>query len=653
MKITYYISILLITLTTFSKAQFNRSQFIDILNIKNTITDTINTDLSFFSDKGAWFAYALPDRKENYGSFIGPLLMEMDGKWLANSVAQLYITESGKAIDLTTAKANNHYYPGLLKQEYILTDLTIKIELLFPSYREAKIRTSITNNTNNTKKISIGWKGQLLLNATKINTTNNTIEINFTNNPYAFNITFETPKLLSININNKSYTAAINEIEIPGGATTSVIQSQQYFPSKVEKERFVKTKVDFNNELIENEKRWNTYLNNYFSSTAITEISHQNLAVKSMMTLITNWRCAAGDLLHDGLFPSASYQGFYGFWSWDSWKQAVGLASFNIELAKSNILSMFDYQNEAGMIADCIYYQKDENNWRDTKAPLAAWAVLNIIKQSKDIQFVKEIYPKLIKYHQWWYTDRDHDHNGICEFGSTDGSKVAAKWESGMDNALRFDKIEMLKNNETAWSIDKESVDLNAFLYKEKIYLSELATMIGQTSDAKKYQNQAVELKERINDYFFNTEKGFYYDRQIGKKDFCAVEGCEGWTALWAEIPSKEQANQVMKMMANTQKFNSYIPLPTLCIDAKGFDPKKGYWRGPVWLDQVYFGLDGIRKYGNETLYQQLKTKLIKNTEGLLNDLSIRENYHPLTGEGLNAKNFSWSAAHLLMILKP
>ena len=653
MKIAYYISILLIIITTYSKAQFNRSQFIDILNIKNTITDTINTDLSFFSDKGAWFAYALPDHKENYGSFIGPLLMEMDGKWLANSVAQLYITENGKSIDLTTAKVNNHYYPGLLKQEYTLTDFTIKIELLFSSYREAKIRTSITNITNHTKKISIGWKGQLLLNATKVNTTNNTIEINFTNNPYAFTITFETNKLLSININNKNYTAVINEIEISGGATTSIIQSQQYYPSKIEKERFVKTEVDFNNELIENEKRWNTYLNNYFSSTAINEISHQNLAVKSMMTLITNWRCAAGDLLHDGLFPSASYQGFYGFWSWDSWKQAVGLASFNTELAKSNILSMFDYQNDAGMIADCIYYQKNENNWRDTKAPLAAWAVLNIVKQTKDIQFIKEIYPKLVNYHHWWYTNRDHDHNGLCEFGSTDGSKIAAKWESGMDNALRFDKIEMLKNNETAWSIDKESVDLNAFLFKEKIYLSELATMIGQTSDAKKYQNQAEELKEKINDYFFNTEKGFYYDRQIGKKDFCIIEGCEGWTALWAEIPSKEQATQVMKMMTNTQKFNSYVPLPTLCIDAKGFDPKKGYWRGPVWLDQVYFGLDGIRKYGNETLYQQLKTKLIKNTEGLLNDLSIRENYHPLTGEGLNAKNFSWSAAHLLMILKP
>jgi putative isomerase len=30
----------------------------------------------------------------------------------------------------------------------------------------------------------------------------------------------------------------------------------------------------------------------------------------------------------------------------------------------------------------------------------------------------------------------------------------------------------------------------------------------------------------------------------------------------------------------------------------------------------------------------------------------FRENYHPLTGEGLNAENFSWSAAHIIMLLQ-
>ena len=628
-------------------AQVNRYAFPNVLNVATTVIEC-----SFFSDKGAWFAYALPEKKENYGSFTGPLLMEMEGKWLANTIAQLNIIENGKAIDLSMAKANNCYYPGLLKQEYTIENLVVTVDLLFVNNKEAHIQTTITNTSKILRKLRIAWKGQVILSSINLISSPNQIEFAYKHKPYAFTITYQTNQPVTITISNQSYTAQINEVEIPAHKSIAIVQSQQYYPNKTMSGKCIQTSVDFKKELQENETRWNGYLSNYFTSGKIADIKLQRLAVKSIITLISNWRCAAGDLLHDGAFPSTSFQGFYGFWSWDSWKQAVGFSYFNLDLAKSNVLAMFDYQDEAGMIADCIYYNKVENNWRDTKAPLAAWAVLQIAKQAKDIQFMKDMYPKLVKYHNWWYANRDYDKNGLCEFGSTDGTKIAAKWESGMDNALRFDHIALLKNNDKAWSIDKESVDLNAFLYEEKNCLAELAKMIGNTLEATMYLKDAEALKILTNDYFFNKNKGFYYDRQLGKGDFCAIEGCEGWTALWAGIPNKEQAKQIMEMMQNSNKFNSFVPLPTLCIDAIGFDPENGYWRGPVWIDQVYFGLAGLKNYGNEILYQQLKNKLLHNAEGIFDDLPIRENYHPSTGKGLNAKNFSWSAAHLLMILK-
>lgn len=53
------------------------------------------------------------------------------------------------------------------------------------------------------------------------------------------------------------------------------------------------------------------------------------------------------------------------------------------------------------------------------------------------------------------------------------GQRIAAAWESGMDNAVRFDEAVLMKNNDKAWSLNQESVDLNAYLYAEKnIYLS-------------------------------------------------------------------------------------------------------------------------------------------------------------------------------------
>ena len=58
--------------------------------------------------------------------------------------------------------------------------------------------------------------------------------------------------------------------------------------------------------------------------------------------------------------------------------------------------------------------------------------------------------------------------------GSTDGTLIAAKWESGMDNAIRFGNAEILQTSETAYSLNQESVDLNAYLYAEKLYLAKL-----------------------------------------------------------------------------------------------------------------------------------------------------------------------------------
>ncbi len=42
----------------------------DILNVRNTITRSVEV-----ADLGAWRAYALPQSKEDYGSFIGTLVM--------------------------------------------------------------------------------------------------------------------------------------------------------------------------------------------------------------------------------------------------------------------------------------------------------------------------------------------------------------------------------------------------------------------------------------------------------------------------------------------------------------------------------------------------------------------------------------------------
>ncbi len=647
-----YIVLALCLIMSHVKAQDLRKQFPDVLKLGYQVTKPRAIEANVFSDMGAWHAYTLPIAPEDKGSFIGPMVMDMSGSWLSNAIAKLSISSAGKPIELSKAKFVAHYYPGLLEQELWMDELKITLQLIFISNREAMVNTTIQNLAKQAKTLQLEWTGEVLPKTAKWQQQTNGLSIDFDQN-HRFQLLFQSQKPINIERKDNAYTAKSASFVLPAGQSYHIARKEYY---ELDAKGTPKTlqSADFASLFKANQQRWNQYLSAYFNKAenkVKTDTLQRKVAVKAILTLMTNWRSKAKDLLHDGVFPSLNYQGFYGFWSWDSWKQAVGLSYFNPSLAKSNILSMFDYQDEHGMIADCIYADQKENNWRDTKPPLAAWSVWEVHQQLRETSFLKEMYPKLVRYHNWWYKNRDHNQNGLCEYGATDGTRIAAAWESGMDNAVRFDKATLFKNNASAWSLDQESVDLNAYLYAEKEYLAKIAEALSLTAEAKKWRAQLAPLYQQLNARFYEAKKGFYYDRLING-EWMAVEGPEGWIPLWAGLANKAQAKAVLEIMQNKAKFNTKVPLPTLTADHPNFDPLKGYWRGPVWLDQVYFGINGLQRYGYTKEAAYFLNQVLQQAEGLKEQGPIRENYHPVNGTGLNAKNFSWSAAHLLMLLK-
>lgn len=624
-----------------------RQDYRDVLNQRNKITDTLDVDKTFFVDNGAWHAYALPDQSDDYGGFPGPLLMNLNGQWLSDNLAKLKVMESGKQRFLESGKTEIHAFPGLLTQKFSFDGLVVELQLIFVSDRESFLQTKIENKGSQTRNLDLSWEGRLLLNRAQFEKEKNQLVVRFSNSPRLFYIDYEEES--TIEINGNFYETRMPTLQLKAGETKTFLQSHRHFPFGLDREEN-KSAQSFSEALADNENRWNGYIDNFFDGLEVEEESRRRLVVKAIQTLVANYRGPAGDLLHGGSFPSVSYQGFYGFWSWDSWKIAKALAYFAPELAKESIITLFDYQEEDGMVPDVIYTNKNENNLRDTKPPLTTWGVYEVNKKTKDLDFLQELYPKLVKYHEWWYQNRDHDKNGICEYGSTDGTHLAATWESGMDNAVRFDTRQMLKNNEKAWSIDQESVDLNAYLYEEKMHLAYVAEMVGKPKDAKKYQKEAEKLKELVNRHFFDEKTGYYYDRVLTTGEFIDAYGPEGWTPLYVGLADQERADRVIEKMLDPNKFNVYLPLPTVSIDNPEFYPR-AYWRGLVWLDQYYFGVKALENYGYEKEAVEFENRLFERAQGLLQDGAIHENYNPFLGEGRNAKNFGWSSAHILMLI--
>ena len=324
----------------------------------------------------------------------------------------------------------------------------------------------------------------------------------------------------------------------------------------------------------------------------------------------------------------------------------------NYKAVVTKMLSLFDYQAENGMVPDFIGYNKVRNNWRDSKPPIASWGAMNVYKVTGDKAFLDEIFDKLYRFHQWWYAERDHDHNGICEYGSTDGTLIAAAWESGMDNGVRFDDTRMLKNEmEKAWSMDQENICLNSFLYVDKLTLSEMASILGKQELSEQLAKEAEVIKLYVQTKMYDSESGFFYDIRLNDRTPVKVMGAEGWLPLWAGIATPEQAESVKNIMMDEKHFNSYLPLGTLDVSHPALRPTFGYWRGPVWFNQVYFGITGLKRYGYVEEADLLTRKFMAHAQGLMTDGPIHENYNPLTGEVLNAPNFGWSSALILRLL--
>jgi putative isomerase len=640
----------------------NRYSYPDILDVKGTVTVPQQYGVSSFSDLGNWHSFSLikDNNKEQIGSFVGPYLMRQQRSlWLSSSFIGLQIKDvnDDTVWDLSKAKnASNTFYPGLLKQSFEINEVEVSIYLFSINERSTIITADVVNKGSE-RELLLGWQGSVFADAFQsIEADKQSIQVSINDK--------ETAQLLfnsnEISLDDSSYKVQEAPLTLKKGKKQTVSAAFSYTFNAEELVKYTalnEAAIQNSAALFDtNETRWNGYIAKLMegSDAALLDINtYDQLGVKALLTLIHNWRSAAGDIFHQGIVPSYSATYFQGLWAWDSWKHAVAIAPFEGDLAKDQIRAMYDYQNEEGMIADCFFRDLtiEGVNWRNTKAPLSGWCIYEVYEQTQDVEFLKELYPKLLKYHEWWYINRDHDKNGLCEYGSTDGPRIAAAWESGMDNAVRFDHAVIIENGEGAYSINQESVDLNAYLAQEKRYIQKIARVLGDVNNEEKFGQEAAELTKMIQEVMYSQEDGYYYDVELKSQKKIQIQGPEGWAPLYNQVATAEQAKEVVKVMMDTKRFNTPMPFPTLSAAHKKFNPEKGYWRGPVWLDQAYFGIVGMNNYGFEAEAQQMAVKMVESAKGLAHTQEpIRENYHPLTKEGLNANHFSWSAAHILML---
>ena len=414
-----------------------------------------------------------------------------------------------------------------------------------------------------------------------------------------------------------------------------------------------------------------------------------------------NWR--------DGYtIPSSTLYPFQ--WNWDAGFHALGWMYLDVNKAIQEVNALFTGQWKNGMLPHIVFHKEDENyfpgpaEWEVNKSPNSPANIktsgitqlpvfgfflerMDQVAETKGIDitsFIKDIFPKVLHFHQYLYDHRDPMKEGLPfvlhNWESTDNSPIWDEiWDTmNVENArevghLRKDlkKVDssMRPTNEHykryIYLIDllksknyneSDLINQYPFLVQENFFISLLIrSNEGLIKLANKYgfdDSTIIEWQEKSKQSYINKFwdelNEMFYPFDLNKNKLIKKDIVGGLISLFAGIPTKEQANKLVKKIENEFiKDGEWFMCPSYSAKSEDFDPKK-YWRGPLWPNVNWLLYHGLKKYGFDQLANKIKDQTIYLIEqvGMYEYFDPRPNsVIPLGQKGLGGLNFSWTAA--------
>jgi len=396
-------------------------------------------------------------------------------------------------------------------------------------------------------------------------------------------------------------------------------------------------------------------------------------------------------------------------WSLDAGFIAIGYATFDQQKAQTELRSLFRGQWKNGMIPHIVYAQNpsdayfpDAEFWNTTiseeapsgvqtsgitQPPVHAIAALTIYKRAIDptsaFGFLKDMYPKLLASHKFFYTVRDPLGEGLAY--------IRHPWASGLDNSPTWDEpLQRIELGDTP-QFDRKDLksgvpreqrpqdwDYNRYIYlvelfKERDYdeaelfktcpfllqdplvnsilvranqdLAQIAEVLGE--DQTQIKGWEKKTKKAINKKLWHKGHGFYDAYDLRAEEMIEVDTASGFIPLYGGIPSQAQARKLYKYMDSSSFCSMHekkcFSIPNYNREGEHFDPEN-YWRGPIWINMNWMLMQGLRRYGYVDKAESVKTDIIE----LVRRYGFHEYYDPIKGRGYGSTDFSWTAALFL-----
>jgi hypothetical protein len=125
------------------------------------------------------------------------------------------------------------------------------------------------------------------------------------------------------------------------------------------------------------------------------------------------------------------------------------------------------------------------------------------------------------------------------------------------------------------------------------------------------------------------------------------------WVALaplaLPDLPEEIGRRLVEEHLLDPTRFWLPVPPPSVAANERTFSMKdtfmglRRYWRGPTWVNSAWLVWLGLLRLGYDDVAEALARRIL----GAVARSGLREYYDPITGAGMGARDFAWSALAL------
>lgn len=357
---------------------------------------------------------------------------------------------------------------------------------------------------------------------------------------------------------------------------------------------------------------------------------------------------------------------------WDSFLSALLVCQQDERKSFALVRDITGWQNEQGMFPQYGQWPTHPEGeifpvaWGHTQYPIGSLAVAKIYMRRPNREFLAEIYPRLLKAHRWWFSDRgdgqpwrDGNRDGLLELGSNYPDEIpyadrqqVAYFESHDDSPQWW---HVARYNEKTQTCELDTVERNCLYALDAWVLSWMARELGRPQEAAELDREHAAMAERINRFLWNPEKDCYFNRRWAPENgswFNPQMAPDIFFSLLGKVAGQDHFEGLKKAFYDPKKFAGEWILPTISRDDPMY-PRQDYWRGKVWGPINWLVYQGFKmhEWDHEArLLAESSAKMFLKPWREKGE--CHENFLSTTGEGSSDPHYTWGALMVLIAVE-